>query len=66
MQKKTIVLLILDGFGHSDRHEHNAISKASTPNWNSLNKECTNTLINASESYVGLPSGQWAILRLGI
>ena len=65
MQKKPIVLLILDGFGHSDNHEHNSISKASTPNWDSLNKECANILINASESYVGLPSGQMGNSEVG-
>jgi len=58
MQKNPIILLILDGFGHSDNHEHNAIFKAETPNWDSLNKVCPNTLINASESFVGLPAGQ--------
>jgi len=65
MQKNSIVLLILDGFGHSDNHEFNAISKANTPNWNSLNKKYSNTLINASESYVGLPSGQMGNSEVG-
>ncbi|MDB4040295.1 2,3-bisphosphoglycerate-independent phosphoglycerate mutase [Methylophilaceae bacterium] len=65
MQKKPIVLLILDGFGHSDNHEFNAISKANTPNWDSLNKKYLNTLINASESYVGLPSGQMGNSEVG-
>ena len=65
MQKYPIVLIILDGFGHSDSHEHNAISKASTPNWDSLNKEYANTLINASESYVGLPTGQMGNSEVG-
>ena len=65
MQKNSIVLLILDGFGHSDNHEFNAISKANTPNWDSLNKKYSNTLINASESYVGLPSGQMGNSEVG-
>ena len=65
MQKKPIVLLILDGFGHSDNHEYNAISKANTPNWDSLNKKYPNTLINASESHVGLPSGQMGNSEVG-
>ena len=65
MQKKPIVLLILDGFGHSDNHEHNAIFKANTPNWDSLNKKYPNTLINASESYVGLPAGQMGNSEVG-
>ena len=65
MQKNSIVLLILDGFGHSDNHDFNAISKANTPNWDSLNKKYSNTLINASESYVGLPSGQMGNSEVG-
>ena len=65
MQKNPIILLILDGFGHSDNHEHNAIFKAETPNWDSLNKGCPNTLINASESFVGLPAGQMGNSEVG-
>ena len=65
MQKNPIVLLILDGFGHSNDQKHNAIAKAKTPNWDSLNKEYPNTLINASESYVGLPSGQMGNSEVG-
>ena len=65
MQKNPIVLIILDGFGHSNDQKHNAIAKAKTPNWDSLNKEYPNTLINASESYVGLPSGQMGNSEVG-
>ena len=65
MQKNPTVLLILDGFGHSNDEEYNAIAKAKTPNWDSLNKEYPNTLINASESYVGLPSGQMGNSEVG-
>jgi len=65
MQKNPIVLLILDGFGHSDDQEYNAIAKAKTPNLDSLFKEYPNTLINASESYVGLPSGQMGNSEVG-
>ncbi len=63
--KNSIVLLILDGFGHSHNHKYNAITKADTPNWDSLNKKHSNTLINASESYVGLPSGQMGNSEVG-
>mgnify|MGYP001187839319 CR=1 FL=1 len=65
MQKNPTVLIILDGFGHSDDEEFNAIAKANTPNWDSLRKEYPNTLINASESYVGLPSGQMGNSEVG-
>ena len=65
MKKTPIVLVILDGFGHSDDPEHNAIAKAKTPNWDTLNKKYPNTLINASESHVGLPSGQMGNSEVG-
>jgi 2,3-bisphosphoglycerate-independent phosphoglycerate mutase len=65
MKKNPIVLVILDGFGHSDDQEHNAIAKANTPNWDNLKKEYPNTLINASESHVGLPSGQMGNSEVG-
>ena len=65
MKKTPIVLVILDGFGHSNDNEHNAIAKAKTPNWDALNKKYPNTLINASESYVGLPSGQMGNSEVG-
>ena len=65
MQKNPIVLLILDGFGHSNDQDYNAIAKAKTPNLDSLYKEYPNTLINASESYVGLPVGQMGNSEVG-
>ena len=65
MQKNPIVLLILDGFGHSNDQDYNAIAKAKTPNLDSLYEEYPNTLINASESYVGLPSGQMGNSEVG-
>ena len=65
MQENPIVLLILDGFGHSDDPKYNAIAKAKTPNLDSLYEEHPNTLINASESYVGLPAGQMGNSEVG-
>ena len=47
-------------------HKYNAISlRPHTPNWDSLNKEYPNTLINASESHVGLPPGQMGNSEVG-
>ena len=65
MQKNPILLLILDGFGHSDELENNAISDASTPNLDMLLKNYPNSLINASESHVGLPKGQMGNSEVG-
>ena len=65
MQKNPILLLILDGFGHSDKLENNAISNANTPNLDMLLKKYPNSLINASESHVGLPKGQMGNSEVG-
>ena len=65
MKKNTLLLLILDGFGHRDESEYNSISQANTPNWDNLQKEYPNTLIDASESFVGLPEGQMGNSEVG-
>ena len=65
MKKNTLLLLILDGFGHSNNKEYNAISSANTPNWDHLLKTYPNSLINASESFVGLPKGQMGNSEVG-
>ena len=65
MKKNTLLLLILDGFGHSNDKEYNAITSAKTPSWDHLIKTYPNSLINASESYVGLPEGQMGNSEVG-
>ncbi len=59
------VLLILDGWGLSDKQEHNAIFAARTPVWDRLWKERPHTAINTSGSSVGLPSGQMGNSEVG-
>ena len=65
MLKKTITLLILDGFGHSSNNDHNAISHAKTPNLDFLKSNYPHSLINASENHVGLPDGQMGNSEVG-
>ena len=65
MKKNTLLLLILDGFGHSNDKEYNAIFSANTPNWDHLLETYPNSLINASESFVGLPEGQMGNSEVG-
>ena len=65
MYKKSVVLVILDGWGHSKNHEFNAIHHAKTPNWNQLWKNSANILINASGPSVGLPLGQVGSSEVG-
>lgn len=60
-----VILLILDGFGFRDESKDNAISLAKTPNLDALKKHYPNTLINASEHYVGLPDGQMGNSEVG-
>ena len=60
-----VILLILDGFGHNPDSKDNAIAQARTPNLDALKRDFPNTIINASESYVGLPDGQMGNSEVG-
>ena len=53
---KPLVLLILDGFGHREEKENNAIAMAKTPCWEKLLKNSPNTLLDCAGDSVGLPS----------
>jgi len=63
--KAPIVLLILDGWGHSESTEHNAIYSANTPVWDSLWASKPKTLIKTSGLAVGLPEGQMGNSEVG-
>lgn len=65
MPIKPVILLILDGFGHSETIEHNAVLQAHTPNLDALKQRYPHGLINASEHYVGLPDGQMGNSEVG-
>lgn len=56
MNKKTI-LVILDGFGHSEEKAHNAVELAKAPNYRSYLKQYPHALLDASGEAVGLPRG---------
>jgi len=60
-----VVLAILDGWGHRDSAEANAIAAAKTPIFNSLLAAYPNTLINTSGKDVGLPNGQMGNSEVG-
>ena len=60
-----LVLIILDGWGHSDTPEANAIYAASTPNWDQLWENHPKTLIQCSGTGVGLPEGQMGNSEVG-
>jgi 2,3-bisphosphoglycerate-independent phosphoglycerate mutase len=63
--KRPLVLLILDGFGHSDNPEHNAIHAANSPVWDKLWATRPKTLIHTSGMAVGLPEGQMGNSEVG-
>ncbi len=60
-----LVLLILDGFGHREEQDHNAIAVANTPCWDSLQQNNPKTLLDCSGSLVGLPDGQMGNSEVG-
>jgi 2,3-bisphosphoglycerate-independent phosphoglycerate mutase len=60
-----VLLLILDGFGHREECDNNAICQARKPHWNLLWNRYAHTLINASEKMVGLPAGQMGNSEVG-
>jgi len=65
MKKKTMALIILDGWGHREQADSNAIFKANTPFWDKICSEHANTLIATSGSAVGLPEGQMGNSEVG-
>lgn len=62
---KPITLIILDGWGHRDETDSNAIAAAKKPNWDLFLKTGTHTLIAGSGKCVGLPDGQMGNSEVG-
>jgi 2,3-bisphosphoglycerate-independent phosphoglycerate mutase len=60
-----VLLLILDGFGHRETGDDNAILHARKPTWDALWRENAHTTIDASERHVGLPVGQMGNSEVG-
>jgi 2,3-bisphosphoglycerate-independent phosphoglycerate mutase len=65
MSKAPIVLTILDGWGYSPNALGNAIALARKPTYDQLLRDFPNTLIRASEHFVGLPDGQMGNSEVG-
>lgn len=61
----TNLLVILDGFGHREASESNAIAAARTPTWDRLTSTRPHTLISGSGGDVGLPEGQMGNSEVG-
>ena len=62
---KPVVLMILDGFGHSESPDSNAIMAANTPVWDRLWANAPRTLVSGSGMDVGLPDGQMGNSEVG-
>jgi 2,3-bisphosphoglycerate-independent phosphoglycerate mutase len=60
-----LCLIIMDGWGCSDKKEGNAILAADTPNYDRLIKNNPYTLLHASGLSVGLPEGQMGNSEVG-
>ena len=65
MPKRPLVLTILDGWGYRAETANNAIALARKPSYDKLLREFPNTLIRASEHYVGLPDGHMGNSEVG-
>ena len=53
-----VMLCIMDGWGIAPQTPYNAVTQAQTPNFDRLWASYPHSLLNASESAVGLPQGQ--------
>ena len=65
MAKKPTILMILDGYGESDNHEHNAVYEAKTPVMDALKAKYPFVKGYASGLAVGLPDGQMGNSEVG-
>ncbi len=62
---RTVLLIVLDGWGYRAERDGNAIAMASTPTWDRLWTRCPRTLLDASGLAVGLPQGQMGNSEVG-
>lgn len=60
-----VLLVVLDGWGHSDDTQYNAIHSARKPAWDAMWSDCPHTLIRCSGLDVGLPDDQMGNSEVG-
>jgi len=65
IHKRPLVLTILDGWGYRAETANNAIALAKKPAYDKLLREFPNSLIQASDHFVGLPDGQMGNSEVG-
>lgn len=62
---KPLVLCILDGWGHREERENNAIALANTPVFDALWRDNPHCLLRTDGKAVGLPAGQMGNSEVG-
>lgn len=65
LKPRPFALIILDGWGHREEKEANAIAHANKPHWDQLMKTCPHTLISGCGRCVGLPDDQMGNSEVG-
>ena len=65
MQRKPVLLIILDGWGIRDTRAGNAVALAHTPNFDRWLRECERSIIHSSGEHVGLTPGQMGNSEVG-
>ncbi len=65
LNKKTVALIILDGWGYREDPTYNAIAAAKKPNFDKLWATYPHALLEASGLAVGLPPGQMGNSEIG-
>ena len=58
-------LIILDGYGHREETEHNAVAAAATPTMDRITRDYPSSLIHTDGAHVGLPAGQMGNSEVG-
>lgn len=65
MAKKPVMLMILDGFGITEKVDGNAVKAAYKPNYDKIIEKYPHTQLGASGLDVGLPKGQMGNSEVG-
>lgn len=65
IRPRPMALLVLDGWGYSEKTEYNAVLAANTPVWDRLWERYSHTLIRTSGAAVGLPADQMGNSEVG-
>lgn len=63
--EKPLLLMILDGWGHREESQGNALAQANLPNFKHLVNTYPHTILKASGEGVGLPDGQMGNSEVG-